>query len=189
MSSLISVVVCETSSSKNNRDKGLIKTGEKTQAEIAYIKLKSLTDKVYISINQFQYQNYREIFPEEVIMQNKISEKGPLAGLFSIHKTMPAKDIFVLASDLPKIDVITLKKIYSVYKLNKNLYDFFVYKKQLNIEPLVGIYTKRGLSQIYTSYFSGNMPRANLKYILQSSNTYAIKIRDKDKFTDQDFQK
>jgi molybdopterin-guanine dinucleotide biosynthesis protein A len=183
MSSLISVVICEASGNKNSRDKGLIKSGGKTLAEIAYSKLKAMTDKVYISINQFQYGNYRNVFPEEVIIQNSVTEKGPLAGLFSVHKNMPSKDIFVLASDLPNIDAATLQKIFSVYKTNKNLYDFFVYKKQLNIEPLAGIYTKRGLEHIFSSYYSANIPRANLKFVLQNSSTYAIKVRDKDKLT------
>jgi len=189
MSSLISVVVCQSGSKKNGKDKGLIKNGGKTLAEIAFEKLKEVTEKVYISINQFQFDKYNEIFPEDVLVLNKVEEKGPLAGLFSVYKMMPTKDVFVLACDLSGLDTNTFQKIKSVYKINKNLYDFFVYKKQLNIEPLVGIYTRRGLEKIYTSYFSGNLPRANLKFILQSSNTYAIKIRDKDKFTGQEFQK
>lgn len=183
MGSLISVVVCEANGNKNSQDKGLLKNGGKTLAELAYNKLKAMTDKVYVSINPFQFDGYKNVFPEEVIIQNSVSEKGPLAGLFSVHKSMPAKDLFVLASDLTKVDETILQKIFSVYKVNKNLYDFFVYKKQLNIEPLAGIYTKRRLSHIFNSYYSGNMPRANLKFILQASNTYAIKVRDKDKLT------
>lgn len=181
MGSLISVVICEANGNKNSRDKGLLKNEGKTLAELAYDKLKTMTDKVFISINPFQYDGYKSVFPQDVIIQNSVSEKGPLAGLLSIHKNMPAKDLFVLASDLTNIDEGILQKIFSVYKTNKNLYDFFVYKKQLNIEPLAGIYTKRGLSRILNSNYSGNMPRSNLKFILQSSNTYAIKVRDKDK--------
>jgi molybdopterin-guanine dinucleotide biosynthesis protein A len=183
MSSLISVVVCQAGSSIKGKDKCLIKSGTKTLAEIAFEKLKEITEKVYVSVNQFQFDKYSEIFPDDVLLQNKVEEKGPLAGLFTLYKKMPSKDIFMLSGDLPKIDIATLRKIQAVYKINKNLYDFFVYKKQLNIEPFAGIYTRRGLEHIYKTHYSGNMPKASLKFILQSSNTYAIKIRDRDKLT------
>ncbi|MFO7448096.1 MAG: molybdenum cofactor guanylyltransferase [Ignavibacteriaceae bacterium] len=182
MNSLIGVVMCGGGSTRMGKDKGLLKSDDITWAELAYEKLKSVTGEVYVSINPSQETGYREIFPGHILIPDDVTLKGPLAGLFTVHKHMTDKDIFILACDMLKMDGGTLKKISEVYESNKNLYDFFVYKKQLNIEPLAGIYTSRGITQIYNSYFAGNLQRASMKYVLENGNTYAIKIRGRNKF-------
>jgi molybdopterin-guanine dinucleotide biosynthesis protein A len=179
---IIGVVMCGGNSSRMGRDKGLINVNGSTWAQLAFEKLKSYTDEVYVSINSTQRENYKKIFSGDLMIEDNITLKGPLAGLFSVHKVFPFKDKFLLACDMLKIDDSTISRLINIYKTNKSLYEFFVYKKNVNFETLAGIYTAPGTEKAFNSYLRGSLKKGSLNYILEKGITYAVKIREREKF-------
>lgn len=174
---MLGVVLCGGQSSRMKSDKGLLKSKEKTWAEIAADKLKTQTSQVVVSINKSQVGGYSSIFPAgQLVADNKeLQIKGPLCGLLSVHLQYPEVDLLVLACDMPMMEADILSNLIEQYHKNI-LADSYVFTFNGEPEPLCGIYRSRGLAHIMHLSTSGQLPKYSMKYMLEQINTYSSPI-------------
>jgi len=171
--SIIGVVLCGGDSKRMGADKGLLLWNNKTWAEIAVQKLEHVVHKVHVSVNPNQISNYQKLFPHHNLIIDSVECRGPLAGLLSAHKEKPENDILLLACDMVKLDIQTLKKIHDSYCKDK-YYDFYVYSQHGEYEPLPGIYTSKGMRNVFSHYQNGTLRKHSLKYQLENGNTFTL---------------
>lgn len=178
---LTGIVMCGGKSVRMGTDKGLILKGDKTWVELAYDKLSSLSIPVKISINASQVESYGKILREVELFMDNISIPGPLAGLLSAHRALEGDDLLILACDMTDISVDTIQNGINEYNINKDKYDFFVFRNGEDNEPLLGIYSFRGLEKIDRLFTSGDLKKYSMKYILEIGNTYSILLNEERK--------
>jgi len=171
-------------STRMRKDKGLLYQDGMTWAEAAETKLKQITSEVYISINSTQISKYQKIFPLNKLMLDSAGCGGPLAGLLSVHKSQPSKDILLLACDMVEMDVQTLMLLVEKYGIGKEVNDFFVFRRDGELEPLPGIYTCKGI--LKTTPNNG-WENSGLKSVLEVGNTSTMDCIDAKKLANYNF--
>lgn len=94
-------------------------------------------DDILISVGK-NMEDYRSLpYP---LVQDEISDIGPLAGIHACLKRCQNEHLFVCATDMPGI---TSKLVAFMTELICADYDCFVLRSQHTVEPLCAIYTKR----------------------------------------------
>ncbi len=177
---MIGVVLCGGESTRMGTDKGLLMTDGKAWVTSAVEKLSALEIKVFVSINQFQLLSYQTILPNNtqfIIDNASIQIKGPLLGLLSVHLSHPKEDIFILACDLLLMNTPPLKELYNEY-YNNQTYDAYLFKNNLEYEPLCGIYKSKALATIYTKYQQGLLLKYSVKYALEQFTILSKPIKE-----------
>lgn len=147
-------------------DKGMIKLLDKSWVQSAADKMAQLNIPVKISVNAQQVASYTEQFlMADVIVDNTaLPVKGPLLGTLSGHLAYPAETIFVLACDMPFMEVAILRSLYQLWQTQTA--DAYVFTNDGQAEPLCGIYTGQGLASIYTLLQNGLLQKHSMKYML-----------------------
>ncbi len=165
---MLGVVLAGGHSSRMGSDKGLLLTNGKTWAHHAYGKLQKLDIPVVISINSFQKPLYEEVFPSELLIDDRdiIDFKGPLAAVLSVHSLYPEEDLFVLACDMTDMETSTLGELYNLSR-QKPLFDAFVFAVDGEPEPLCGIYSHKGLATILKRHQTGEVFKKSMKMMLE----------------------
>ena len=174
------VVLCGGGSTRMGSDKGLLKEEEETWAEIAARKLKALGLPVVVSVNAQQFQMYKSIFAREqlIIDNEELDFKAPLAGLLSIHLSLPEEDLFVLACDIKDMTLALLQNLYNEFR--KEPFEAYVYTTPGMRQPLCGIYTAEGLRRIYEMLKGGTLKKYSMMHVLQVLETNYIKVNEED---------
>ncbi|HET7897471.1 MAG TPA: molybdenum cofactor guanylyltransferase [Flavisolibacter sp.] len=174
------VVLCGGSSSRMGSDKVLLKEEETTWAELASQKLAALHLPFVVSINELQYETYSLIFPKEKLITDlkAFNVKGPLLGISSVHATIPAEDLLVLACDVKDITTSLLNNLVSL--ASGDAYDAFVYTTDGKPQPLCAVYTAKGLQQIYCSVQQNILSRFSMMSVLESLNTMYVPVAEND---------
>lgn len=110
------VVLCGGASTRMGADKGLLKEEEETWAEIAARKLATLQLRVVVSVNAQQAPIYENIFDREGLITDNadVNFKAPLAGLLSVHLSLPHEDLFVLA--IKDITISLMENLYNQFQ-------------------------------------------------------------------------
>ena len=177
---MIGLVLCGGESRRMGSDKGLLKQGDKTWAQIAEQKLSALQFSTAVSVNPNQLQAYSQIFPaEKLIIDNHILEvKGPLLGLLSCHLRLPNEELFVLASDMTRMTDNYLQQLTE--RCNKNKHEAFIYSTEGRLQPLCGIYTSEALKKIYGLYVRNELKKFSMMYVLEQLNTHVVEVPAKD---------
>lgn len=185
---MIGAILCGGQSSRMGKDKGLLKLEAKTWAQTAIDKMAVLSLPVVLSVNSTQYSEYAAIFPSSQLVKDDESLllKGPLCGVLSIHVQYPSEDLFVLACDMPLLDPVLLKELYTHYTSQPN-YDAFVYSNDKEPEPLCGIYKANGLAQILNLYRMGQLSRHSMKFMLEQINSFFIPLAADQKISFRNF--
>ena len=178
---LTGIVMCGGKSIRMGSDKGLLLKDNSTWAELAYKKLLSILLPVKLSINTNQLENYKVLFNKDSFIQDFVNIPGPLAGIFSCHEQLKHQDLLVIACDMTDITERTLQQLIQEYKSKKELHDFFVFRNDEALEPMLGIYTAKGLDKIATLHKKGQLEKFSMKYILETGNTYSIKLEENQK--------
>jgi len=178
------VVLCGGSSTRMGSDKGLLQRASKTWAQLAFNKLSALNIPVVVSINLVQIQTYRKIFSEELLVVDNdgFHIGGPLKGILSVHKQHPQNDLLVLAVDIINMNEELLRQLYLNYKQTNA--EAVVYKHELQIEPLCGIYKANALDKVVELYEKGELKRHSMHFILDRLRTVYIEVhpQQQDKF-------
>jgi len=158
-------------------DKGLITTNEQTWAQAAASKLGALELPCYLSVNESQHSGYATHFhSSQLIRDNKtIDVRGPLLGVLSAHIELPGEDLFVLACDLPLMEIAVLEQL--VESCNAIAADTFFFTNDGNPEPLCAIYTANGLAHVLDLLNTGRLQKHSMKYILEHLPTHTIPLR------------
>ena len=143
---------------------------------------------VVLSVNSTQYSEYAAIFPSSQLVKDDESLllKGPLCGVLSIHVQYPSEDLFVLACDMPLLDPVLLKDLYTHYS-SQPTFDAFVYSNDKEPEPLCGIYKANGLAQILNLYRMGQLSRHSMKFMLEHINSSFIPLPQDQKASFRNF--
>ena len=173
--------MCGGKSSRMGKDKGLLIKVNQTWAQLAFEKLFTITSSVKISVNNPQKELYQKLFPNESLFIDSIDISGPLAGILSAHIQYPNLDFLILACDMTDIKIAILQQLVKEYKTKKEVYDFFVFKNEGVFEPLLGIYTRKGLEKIIKIYEADQLKKYSLKYVLEAGNTCAIELTENQK--------
>ena len=176
---MIGVILCGGQSTRMSSDKGLLKLGANTWAQVAADKIKNLRIPVVISINKKQHNIYSSIFSSQILVidDDSLEARGPLCGLLSAHLKYPLKDLLILACDMPLMETDLLTELLAQYHQQKN-FDAFVYKNDEEFEPLCGVYKANGLNKILGLYQTNRLTKHSMKYILEQMNTFAMPLSE-----------
>jgi len=176
------IILCGGQSLRMGKDKGLLNVEDTTWAQSSLDKLSGLDIAVSLSINSLQYQNYSQLFPANILIEDNqlLQIYGPLAGVLSAHLKYPKEDLFVLACDITQMNTSILKILYNAYNsiLNKDAYIFINDEKP---EPLCGIYCSKGLAKILQMKEAKTLVRHSMKFVLSQLNVYYITLRPEEK--------
>jgi molybdenum cofactor guanylyltransferase len=172
---MLGVILCGGQSSRMGSDKGLLRLQTGTWTQRAAEKIQSFAIPVIISVNPAQAATYQSKLPgyKFVTDNPSLSLKGPLSGLLSVHVEYPTEDLLVLACDMPMMDTEILKELISRYQLFPDQ-NAFAYKIKGEPEPLCGIYRADCLSHIVSLYYSNQLAKHSMKYMLDHSRPYFI---------------
>ncbi len=175
---LTGIVLCGGKSIRMGSDKGLLLKDGKTWAGRAYDKLTALDLPTKISINTSQVEAYKLLFDNNELIQDTLTIPGPLVGLLSAHKKLPNTDILLLACDITDVTIDTILQLITVYKEKKKEYDFFTFKNDGNHEPLLGIYSYKGIQNINQLLVDDKLTTYSMKSILDSGRTFSIVLEE-----------
>jgi molybdopterin-guanine dinucleotide biosynthesis protein A len=178
---LTGIVMCGGKSIRMGTDKGLLLKGKQTWAELAYDKINTLNVPTKVSINESQIGFYQQLFDKKELIVDSINLPGPLAGLLSAHEQLKDIDLLLFACDMTDISKETIQHLLNTYTTNKNEYDFFVFKNNGEYEPLLGIYSHKGIQRIYDFYTSGKLKKYSMKSCIEISNAFSIELNDEQK--------
>ncbi len=178
---MLGIILCGGQSKRMGSDKGLLKQEEKTWAQSAIDKMSSLNITVKISVNKNQYSTYAEIFSiDDLIVDNDtLSLKGPLLGVLSCHLAFPGEDIFLLACDMPWMEISVLTSLYKIYQQQNS--DAYIFTNDEEAEPLCGIYTAKGLAVIFAMLNKGELIKHSMKFMLEHLMVTRIPLSENEK--------
>ncbi|MCX6181983.1 MAG: molybdenum cofactor guanylyltransferase [Bacteroidetes bacterium] len=169
---IVGLVLCGGQSTRMGSDKGMLKKGELTWAQIAREKLLALNIPAVVSVNNDQVEEYEHIFSiSELVIDDEFEVGGPLLGLLSAHHMFPGKDIFILACDMVEMQVEVLENLIANYSAPAT-----VFKNEYFAEPLCGIYSNEALEKIFVAYKDHELRSHSMMTILNliSANTIEI---------------
>ena len=164
---MVGIILCGGQSSRMGSDKGLLIHEAKTWAQTALEKLSVLNIPIKLSVNEMQQSEYEKVFKTELLIVDNpaLNIKGPLLGVLSAHLQNPAKDLFLLACDLPLMESNLLKELFALHKQSKK-YDVYIFTNNREPEPLCGIYTSKALKKIIALQQDNKLIRHSMKFIL-----------------------
>jgi molybdenum cofactor guanylyltransferase len=179
---MLGIILCGGQSSRMGSDKGLLMYEAKTWAQTALEKLAVLDIPIQLSVNTLQQSEYEKVFkPEFLVADNAtLNIKGPLLGVLSAHLQNPAKDLFLLACDLPLMESNLLKELFALHKQSKK-YDVYIFTNNREPEPLCGIYTSKALKKIIALQQAGKLTRHSMKFILSQLVVCEIALQENQK--------
>ncbi len=179
---MLGIILCGGKSTRMGSDKGLLKLEANTWAQTAIDKMSGLNIPVKLSVNNDQYPAYSSVFPTDDLITDDqtLQLKGPLSGVLSCHLKFPADDLFILACDMPLMEIAVLKQLYVLYQQHPS-YDAFVFTNDGEPEPLCGIYTAKGLASILSMLRSGQLSKHSMKFMLDHVTTKTIAASEEQK--------
>ncbi len=161
---MLGVVLCGGQSSRMGSDKCVLPIGEITWADVAINTIQSLELPVVLSVNKHQYNIYKSVFTEAMIVDDEnLKIGGPLRGILSIYIKYPTEDLLVIACDMINVSSVLITTL--INSLN-NTYDGVVYKNDDRVEPLCALYTAQGLRKILHLHQQKLLKRHSMHYAL-----------------------
>jgi len=184
---MLGLILCGGQSERMGTDKGLMQTDKKTWAQHAFEQMSLLDIPVKISVNKKQEDAYAAIFsPGKLIVDDdSLDLKGPLLGVLSCHLAFPGEDLFVLACDMPLMQLYFLQRLNSIYQLQPA--SAYVFTNEGEAEPLCGIYTAKGLSAILQMFRKGELVKHSMKYMLDQLDVKKLCLKEEEKQYFQNF--
>ncbi len=178
---LAGLVLCGGKSTRMGEDKGLLLLKDQTWAEIAFQKLKKTGIPVHLSVNPDQKDKYLQLFDSSLLVVDSVAIPGPLAGVMSAHLFLKDQDLLLLACDMTDVSTDTIIELTEAFNANKERYDFFVYKNESEYEPMLGIYTSKGIQKAYALFKDGKMKKFSMKYLLETGVVFSIPVSENQK--------
>lgn len=178
---MLGLILCGGQSQRMGSDKGLLQLDKQNWARKAMDTLTCLKIPVKLSVNKKQQGLYTAFFSTDdlVVDNDALSLKGPLLGLLSCHLAYPHEDLFVLACDMPLMEVSLLRKLYHISREEKAA--VYVFTNDGEAEPLCGIYTAKGLSLIATLFRKGELLKHSMKYVLDQLDAKKCQVKEEEK--------
>lgn len=163
-----SVIVLAGGNSTRINNKPFLRLGDKTLIEYIVNRLNNSFNEIIIVTNEIKKYNINSLKNNKKIkvISDVIKNKGPLGGIYS-GLTYSSKEYnFVLASDMPFVNINLVK-----YMKNIIGFDAVVPKFNSYIEPLYAVYSKNCLPIIKSQLEKNNLKiknfidKINVKYI------------------------
>ena len=178
---MIGLILCGGQSQRMGKDKGLLQYQETNWVKIAASKMSSLDIPVKISVNKQQLSSYTELFSKSnlIVDDLSLSIKGPLLGIMSCHLPFSTEDLFVLACDMLNMETDLLRSLCKKYQQQNS--DAYIFSNDGNAEPLCGIYTAKGLSQVLNMYKTKKLHKHSMKFILEQLSVCEIALNNEEK--------
>ena len=158
------IVLAGGNSSRMGKEKAFLEIGGRFLIEYVYNQLLAYFEVILISANNKEKYSFlgAEVIPD------KIPGTGPLMGIASALEASKSEINFIIACDIPDIDISYVKKMIHECKD----YDGVVpIKRKSKYEPLYAVYKKSMLKAMNEVLSSGNnkisevFKLCNLKYI------------------------
>lgn len=177
MNNLLGAVLCGGQSSRMGTDKGLMKYGTITRAEMVASKLITEGIEVIYSINKAQFDAYAALIDPSSLVIDCNDLPGPLKGLMSVHSSNKTKNILLIACDMLDITSMDIRRLVDAYELGG--YDHYAFGNDYYYQPFCAIYSSGSLSAISTA----SLPGLSLQRILQEGKTCRLSITSEHSFS------
>ncbi len=170
------VVLCGGKSSLYGVDKGLLRVADKELVLHSYAYLQSCTPNVVLSVNDKQFPLYKSKFHDLEMIVDSNQAKGALSGILSVFSAYRRFNFLVTTYDRNRFLPQMIQFLQSHFQKYSS-YDFYVWKRNQEIEPFCGIYTSRGLEKLYNQSNQGELIGLNLREVLQRSHTMYVPVQ------------
>jgi molybdopterin-guanine dinucleotide biosynthesis protein A len=166
-------ILCGGKSKRFGGYKIFHKINGKTILEIVYEKFKEKTDDVFLQLSSHQDFGNNMSYLAPKIHYDLTDNIGPLGGIYSALYFAQYDKVFIIAGDLPFIDVRILDELLLYYDhtiIIPRWHDRY-------LEPLCAIYSKNVLPVIQDQIENRDFKISNLYKILENkySNQFSIK--------------
>jgi molybdopterin-guanine dinucleotide biosynthesis protein A len=150
------VILCGGKSSRMGFDKSTIKIKDKLLVEIIAERLKKLfKDIILVSDNAEKFHT-----SEYKVVKDIIPDLGPLGAIYSALKNSSSKYVFIIACDMPVININFIK--YMMLQIKTNNSDGAVCYNSNFIEPMYAFYSIDMLNTIESEIELGNYKLLNI---------------------------
>lgn len=167
---LVGVIICGGKSTRMGLDKAFMDYHGKEQCYHLYELLLPFCKSVYISCNEQQAKTLKPQY-QKICDAKEFENKGPMAALLSLEKSIHSQSFLILACDYPFINKESIETLIQGRLVNGDALCF--YNEEENIlEPLLAIYEKKCISRLIRFYNQGNY---SLRDFLKSINAKKIK--------------
>lgn len=186
-SSLIGITLCGGESKRMKFDKALLNYGNTPQWKKVHQLLQPFCEKVVISINEKQWEDWAKFERNEFIIDDKkFADHGPLTGVLSVIEKFPESALMIVGTDFP---FLKLENLIHLNNHRSSMYEAVCFKKEGFVQPLISIIEKKAVEKLLEFYNKGN---DSLRKFLGEIKTKEIELID-DQFleninTESEFQ-
>lgn len=173
------VILAGGKSSRMGFDKQLIKIDDRYLIEILVEVLSSEFDEIIIISNDHSVYKDMHFDTNVIIEKDIISGKGPLCGLYSALHYSSSDYIFLIACDMPYINLDYIRYLKSKIEENPKA-SAAVTEKGKWVEPFYGFYSRELMDDIIKNIEDDNLKILNL---LLKNETIYIKESDARRFS------
>ena len=166
------VILAGGSSSRMGFDKADIPFKGSTLLDYQINELKKIFDNIIVVSNKLK--EYTD--PRVRVVADEYKNKGPLGGLHIGLKNSTDEFVFLIACDMPFIDIPFLKKLLKVPK-DFNEIAAVIFKKNGRLEPFNGLYHKKLRGKIEKTFEDNTLTEKksfSLKKILEGSEVLIL---------------
>ncbi|HYK46625.1 MAG TPA: molybdenum cofactor guanylyltransferase [Parafilimonas sp.] len=157
---LYGLVVCGGNSSRMGFDKSMIAYHEEAQWRNLCKMLSDICDRVFISCNESQSQQFNEY--ETLVDSDRYKNVGPMTAVLTAFSEYPGNDFLVLGCDYPLLSGEHLRSFVQSSKDNPIAAAFYNAEETL-FEPLLALYTSKAGPLLLSLFEQG---RYSLQYFL-----------------------
>lgn len=173
---MIGIVLSGGKSTRMGTDKGLMVEDGLNWAQLAFSKLRSLVDEVYVSVSSAQAAKYAGSFGDKLIIDDQsLSMGGPVLGLLSAHIAHPKEDIIVLACDMPRMEKDPIEYLLRQYKGMPEM-ETYLFVNDKGFQPLMAIYASALLEKILQDLNAGTLTTFSVKHLVDISKSYQATV-------------
>ncbi len=184
---LTGIVLCGGESKRMNSDKALLQYSEEPQWKKLEKMLKPFCEKVVISVNENQWNNWAKNEEEFFVKdKEKYENNGPFSGLMSVLEDFSDEGFFVVGIDYPYLETKNLVQLFNERDEN---YDAVCFEKEGFTEPLISIIEAKALVKLKKYFESGEN---SLSRFLKNIHTKKVISKETDFLkninTEEDFR-
>ena len=172
-SDLVGIALCGGESRRMKTDKALLNYGNSPQWKKVHQLLQPFCEKVVISINEKQWEDWAKENPYEFIIdEKKYANHGPLTGVLSVIEKFPESALMIVGTDFP---FLKLENLIHLNNHRSPLYEAACFKKDGFLQPLISIIEKESVVKLLEFYKQGN---DSLRKFLGEIRTKEIELSD-----------
>lgn len=143
------LILCGGKSKRMGRPKAFLPYEGSTIIGHIVSQIKDLFSEIFIVANEVE--SFEDLGVD--VVKDILPHRGPLGGILSGLMTSSNHYAFVMACDMPLIDVSLIRDVVAQREDN----DVVVLSHPQGIEPLFGVYSKNCIKPLEESLFAGNL--------------------------------